>query len=135
MLSQYMGFGILTNTPYIKQCRNGEVAFITLAVKREYTKNKYDILHFTADRHHAQYIKNYLQKGDILCVRAVPYSRTISFEGAKRKYVTATFKILNIDLICRKDKMLINDSGGSIFPEMFEFSDVFLRGSDNRGYY
>lgn len=128
MLSQYMGFGVLTSEPYMKQCKNGELAFLRLAVKRDYTKNKYDILHFIAENHQSKYAKEYLRKGDYVAVRAVPFSSSLTIENAKRKYITTRFKVVSIYLISRKQDTLIDDSGCSIFPDMYEFSNFFKKG-------
>lgn len=103
---------------------NQEISQFYLYVRRSDRSGKHDVLPFRAFKELANYINNEVHKGDMVALRARPVAdKWIDRDGKKKNRIV--FNAASIDIICHRERLLIDKFGGSLVPEINEWDFQF----------
>lgn len=119
MLSCFTCTGMLLAEPKRFYSKNGdEISDFWLMIKRSENSNNYDKLKFEAFKGVAKYVNDNLHTGDMVSVRARPINKEQKING--KKHYGIIFRVAMIELICHRNRLLLNEFGGSTVPELNE---------------
>lgn len=119
MLSCFTCAGMILSEPKRFYSKKGdEISDFWLMIKRSEQSNNYDLLKFEAFKGVAKYVNEHIHTGDMVSVRARPINRVEKINGKKRHGVI--FKVAMVELICHRNRLLLNEFGGSTVPELNE---------------
>lgn len=126
MLSCYTCTGMIFAEPKRFYSKNKvEISNFWLSIKRSDKSNNYDYLKFEAYGPPANFVNTYLHKGDMVSVRSRPISKNYVSKKTGEKRHGVVFRAIMIEIICHKNRLLLNEFGGSDFPELNEMQFQF----------
>lgn len=125
MMSVYNCNGVMLLEPKRAYNKNKqEISEFYLWVKRSDQSKKSDILPFKAFKELANFINDNIHRGDTVAVRSRPkVIRWNDKDGKKHKMIY--FEAASIDIICHRERLLINKFGESTVPEINEWDFHF----------
>ena len=89
MLNQVVLIGRLTKDPEIKKTSSGKsVASFTLAVNQRFNRDKTDFISCVAWKKTAEYLGNYVKKGNLIAVEGRISTRNYDGSDGKKVYIT-----------------------------------------------
>lgn len=117
--------GVMLHEPKRAYNKNKqEISEFYLIIRRSDQSKKSDILPFRAFKELATYINNNIHKGDVVAVRSRPKVDTWKDKNGKKQKMIF-FEAASIDIICHKERLLINQFGESTVPEINEWDFHF----------
>lgn len=121
MVSCYVCVGSVLNEPRRNYKKDGtEVSSFWLLIKRNDKMNNYDYLKFEAYASVAKFINDYIHIGDVVSVRSRPVSIKYKHKKTGEMRHGIIFRVAMLEFICHKKRLMINEFGGSEFPELDE---------------
>lgn len=88
MLNKTILMGRLTDNPKKRQTPNGiNVATFSLAVERQYDKDKTDFINIVAWRQTADFVNKYFKKGQLVAIEGNLQSRSYEDKNGNKRYM------------------------------------------------
>lgn len=120
MLSCFTCTGMMLAEPKRFYSKKGdEISDFWLRIKRSENSNNYDILKFEAFKGVAKYINEEIHTGDMVSVRSRPISVEFKEKDGKKRH-GVIFRVAMLELICHRNRLLLNEFGASTVPELDE---------------
>lgn len=126
MLCYMMCAGKLADNPkryYTKKSGN-EMAIFSLLIKRNNGRNEYDCFQFDAYGRSAKYINENLHRGDVVTILCRPIRHKYKTKDGKNTD-RVIFRVMSLNYICHKNKIMVNQFGGYDFPELTDIDYGF----------